>query len=304
MEDKIKIILDTDIGDDIDDAFSLALIAQLDELDLVGVTTVYRNTVLRAKQALKLLNVMNLNKIKVYAGERDPIKEPIHYFDNDVLQVDGYPIPSQYSDDYSHYKLESKHAVDFIIEKAHELENELVIVCVGPLTNMALALKKDPSIANKIKKVVIMGGSYIVKSKEWNILCDPEAADIVFRSGVNLYCVGLDVTLQCDLDKSLLSDLAKNKDDRSRLLTYWFNKWSQFFNFNKSVMHDPLAVTTLVSDVCTFEQKGVKVNLDSLRGSIDLDDSIDDKLSNIWIATSVNRDKFYQIFKRKLVNEN
>ena len=304
MDEKIKIIFDTDIGDDIDDAFSLALVGKLNQLELIGVTTVYRNTVLRAKQAKKLLDIMNLNHIKVYAGVKNPIKEPIHLFDKDIIQSDGFPIPPQYSDDYKDYKVETKEAIDFIIEKANELNGELVMVCVGPLTNIGLAIKKDPSIVKKIKKVVIMGGSYISNTKEWNILCDPEAADILFSSGIDLFCVGLDVTMQCTLDDSILKDLGHQKDELSVTLTLWYNRWKEHFNFKKSVMHDPLAVATLVSDVCEFSNKHVKVNLDTQRGAIDLDDTKDHSLSKVRVATKVNRQEFYKIFKQNLIAKN
>ena len=294
---KIKMILDTDIGDDIDDAFALAFALNHPRLELVGVTTVFKNTIARAHQVSKLFDTLKIKHIPVCAGISNPLKEPIHYFEKDVKNKLGVVMPPQYEDAYAAYPFSNDKAVDFIIQKAHELKGELVIVPIGPLTNIASAILKDPTIQKVVKKIVLMGGWTTNPTPEWHILCDPEAADIVFRSGIPVYCVGLDVTLQCTLEKDYLDLVHQHPSPQSRLLSLWFNRWVEHFHFEKSVMHDPLAVATLVSDVCVFEKRVISVDLVHKRGAIIVNSPGGVELN---VATEVNKEAFYQLFKETL----
>lgn len=293
----IKMILDTDIGDDIDDAFALAFSLSHPNLELVGVTTVFKHTVARAHQVSKLFDTLGIKDIPVCAGISNPIKEPIHYFDKDIKNEFGVVMPPQYEEAYSKYPISKEKAVDFIIRKAHELKGELVLVPIGPLTNIATAITQEPKLKGLIQKIVLMGGWTTNPTPEWNILCDPEAADIVFRSGIPVYCVGLDVTLQCTLEKDYLDLVHHHPSPQSKLLSLWFHRWVEHFHFDKSVMHDPLAVATLVSDVCVFEKKKVSVDLIHKRGAI-LVDQPDGVLLNV--ATKVDKEAFYRLFKETL----
>lgn len=293
---KIKMILDTDIGDDIDDAFALAFSLNHKHLDLVGVTTVFKNTKARAHQVSKLLHELGRIDIPICAGESTPFKEPIHYFEKDQLDSNGIVMPCQYEASYQNYPFSNEPAVDFIIRKAHELKGELVIVPIGPLTNIGRAIQKDPTLKTVVKKIVLMGGWTTNPTPEWNILCDPEAADIVFRSGIPVYCVGLDVTLQCTLEKDYLDLVHQHGSTQSKLLSLWFNRWVEHFHFEKSVMHDPLAVATLVSDVCVFEKRNIAVDLIQKRGAI----LVSDNGVTLNVATKVNKEAFYQLFKETL----
>lgn len=297
--EKIKVIFDTDIGDDIDDAFALALLKTFENVELLGVTTVYRNTLKRAQQVKKLFDVLGCSSIPVHAGIGQPLKEEIHYFEKDIKNEFGEVTPSQYDDSYAKYQIDGTNAIEFIKNEVLEFPDEIIIVAVGPLTNLGTLLKQSPEIASKIKKVVIMGGSFSLQIPEWNIVCDPEAADILFKSGVKVECVGLDVTMKCALDPLLLEDLKKRTDQRSQLLSTWFLRWENYFKFGKSVMHDPLAVATLVSDVCTFELSNIKVDLENKRGVIQPLPMND--YTHTWVASSVNPTQFYQLFKEKLL---
>lgn len=294
----IKIIFDTDIGDDIDDAFALALAGSLKKLDIIAVTTVFRETQLRAKQAKKLLETIGLQEVPVYAGIKQPIKEQVHLFERDKVNDRGIIEPCQYDESYEDMFVSEVSAVDLIIEQVKENPKEIVMVCVGPLTNIAMALKKEPKLKDLLDRIVIMGGSFQVTRPEWNIYCDPEAADIVFRSGVDVFCVGLDVTLQCTLEEDLLADFKKQVDPRTKLLNTWFERWVSHFNFKKSVMHDPLAVATLVSDVCSFNRFKVAVDLLDNRGAIRFDE---EKGTEVYVATKVNKDMFYDLFRQQLI---
>lgn len=290
----IKMILDTDIGDDIDDAFALAFAINHKDIELLGVTTVFKDTISRAHQVSKYLRTIHQTHIQISAGIGKPIQEPIRYFDRDKVDVDGHVYPPQYDSSYVTYPFNRQHATDFIYEKALEHSGELIIVPIGPLTNIAMTIKKYPDITKHIKKIVLMGGWTTNPTPEWNILCDPEAADVVFRSGIDVYCVGLDVTLQCTVEKDLLDIIKTNQSEHGKLLSLWFERWIKHFNFEKSVMHDPLAVASLVSDVCVFEKKNIYVDLEQTRGSIKVDE---DKGSELFVATQVDKELFYKLFK-------
>ena len=296
----VKIILDTDIGDDIDDAFALAFACFHPDISLQGVTTVFKHTQARAHQVSMFLHTIGMKDIHVYKGIEQPLLEPIHYFENDKAHIDGLVYPPQYEEGYKHYPISDITAVDFIIDQSFRYPSDIVIVPIGPLTNIAHAIKKDSTLPNRIKKIVLMGGWFTEKNPEWNILCDPEAADIVFRSGINIYAVGLDVTLQCSVDASLLDLIQNNDTPYGKLLSLWFNRWKEHFNFEKSVMHDPLAVATLISHVCHFELKKYRVDLQEKRGAMILDD---ENGSFIHVATTVDKEKFYQLFKSTIYKQ-
>ena len=294
----IKLILDTDIGDDIDDAFALAFALNHEALDLVGVTTVFKHTQARAHQVSKYFDTMGVHHIPVCAGIGKPFKQPIQYFEKDRVQ-NGVVLPPQYEPAYEAYPISNESAIDFIIRQAEIFKGELVIVPIGPLTNIAHALLKAPHIKPYIQKIVLMGGWFKNPEPEWNILCDPEAADVVLKSGIPIYCVGLDVTLQCTLEKNDLDLVHNHPSAQSQLLSTWFKCWVNHFHFEKSVMHDPLAVATLVSDVCQFELKSVVVDLENKRGAI----YEDPKGASVYVATKVDRDAFYQLFKTVLFKD-
>ncbi len=294
---KIKMILDTDIGDDIDDAFALAFAVNHKDLDLIGITTVFKHTKARAYQAGKYLNTIGREDIDVCVGIETPIIEPIRYFEKDKPNKDGIVLPPQYDSTYDGYQISKQDAIDFIIEKSKTYKDELVVVPIGPLTNIAAAIQKEPNIMKNIKKIVLMGGWFNNEKPEWNILCDPEAADIVFKSGIPIYAVGLDVTLQCTVEQSLLNLIKHNASSHGKLLALWFDRWIKHFDFEKSVMHDPLAIATLVSDVCTFEPKYVSIDLDKNRGAITINQK---EGSLVHVATNVDKNLFYKLFKETI----
>ncbi len=297
-----KILIDTDIGDDIDDAFALALALKRADAEVVGITTVFRNAVCRAQQVHKLLETLGKTS-PVYAGERLPLKEPIRKFESDDKDV---PLEEQktcqWDDSYDY--LVKENAVDFILEQVEKYGKDLTIIPVGPLTNIARAIEKSPETMKKVGKIVNMGGWFSNYVPEWNILCDPEAADKVYSLGVPVYAVGLDVTLQCALDKELLEKFEKSNLEHNKLLTKWLHRWFDYFHFEKSVMHDPLAVACALEDVCSFEQKYVKVTLDAgeKRGVIAVSESPKDGYSPVYVATKVDRQKFYETVEQALLN--
>ncbi len=290
-------IFDTDIGDDIDDAFALSLLLKLAKPDLIGVTTVFRNTARRAQLVQKLLQENGATDIPAYAGEEIPFKEPYHLFNKEVgLAHPEKENPCQWREEYDLFKVQNG-AVDFIVESAKKHGERLVILAVGPLTNVARAIEKAPDVMKNIGAIYSMGGWFSNFVPEWNILCDPEAADIVYRSGIEVYAVGLDVTLQCGLESDLLDKFRSSNLPTNKLLTTWLDRWFEFFNFEKSVMHDPLAVASAFSNVCAFEKRRVAVDLENNRGAIIVGA---EKGVEINVATTVNRNLFYEMVESTL----
>lgn len=298
----IKVLIDTDIGDDIDDAFALSLACASRELELVGVSTVFRNTFARGKQAVELLKTAGVSA-PVFVGESTPLsgKFPLFHMETDVT-VPEDSLPCQY-DDGMNANATNGDAVDDIIRLANEYDGELVVVTLGAATNLAKALIKDYSVARKISKVVMMGGWYTNEQPEWNVLCDPEALDVVFKSNLPVYAVGLDVTLQCGLESGLLDKFRSSEKPVNKLLTKWLDRWFDYFRFEKSVMHDPLALATVFNaDICRFERKYVKVQTEGeRRGAVKVSDNEQSGYSLVNVAVSVDKKLFYSEIEQRLL---
>lgn len=247
----MKVIIDTDIGTDIDDAMAIALALKSPELDLLGITTVYGDSMLRAKLAKRLVTLADQAQIPVYSGIDLPLlrKRSVwmagHEGSEEQLGIEEYQI-------------ESQHAVDFIIESILNNPGEVTLIPIGPLTNIATAIIKEPKIIQKIKSIHLMGGSTRLGSnrlkanvwlEEHNIACDPEAAEVVFNSGIDITMVGLDVTMQVEIGKKEEELLANSKDPVNQLLAKMLNEWIEFvkvtFNDDVTYMHDPLAVASV-----------------------------------------------------------
>jgi len=141
MEKIKKVIIDTDIGDDIDDAYAMLFAHKTNKIDILGVTTVNKNVHQRAKITKYLFNKFN-RKIDVYEGIDDPIKEEIKTFVFDKKNENGEYQIFQYRD-YMEKEKTEKNAIDFILNKASEFPNEITLLCIGPLTNIGLAYKKN-----------------------------------------------------------------------------------------------------------------------------------------------------------------
>jgi purine nucleosidase len=192
-----RIIIDTDPGQDDAIAILLAL-ASPDEIDVLGITTVAGNVPLELtkKNARIVCELAGKSEIRVFAGCDRPLSRPLVTAEHvhGKTGLDGPTLPDPTT------KLEQQHGVDFIIETLRKEPSCTVTLCpLGPLTNIAQALKKAPDITNRIAEIVLMGGAYfevgnITPTAEFNIYVDPEAADIVLRSGIKIVIMPLDVT--------------------------------------------------------------------------------------------------------------
>ena len=238
-----KLLLDVDTG--IDDAIALLLAAK--ESELVGVTTVNGNTSLDNATAntLKVLRLIGREDIPVVRGaDRPLLREP--HFEARVHGDDG--IGGALGDMESGTPAEG-FAPDFIIEQAEKHKGELTLVLLAPLTNMALAVRKEPRLKDWLKEVIIMGGAVdtpgnITPKAEFNIFVDPEAAKIVFQAGLPITLVGLDVTEKTLLDEPHVREMAGNAEGEfiREATVQYMNRYEEMTGSRACSMHDPLAV--------------------------------------------------------------
>ncbi len=230
----VPIIFDTDIGDDIDDALALALALQSPELDVRAVTTVIDDVELRTRLAWKQLGIYGRQDIALAAGASEPLLDRVRNNKSRQYEVltseDRFPPSAR------------KHAVQLIVETLLASEQKITLVPVGPLTNIALALKTEPRIKSKIERIVLMGGAFFPPRAEYNILRDRVAAEIVFRSGVPITALGLDVTMQCKLEGKDLERLRAAGNPASQFVVHLIELWQNGRAGQFPTLHDPLAV--------------------------------------------------------------
>jgi inosine-uridine nucleoside N-ribohydrolase len=234
---RIPVIFDTDIGDSIDDAFALALALRSPELDVRAVTTVTDDVESRTRLAWKELGIFGRRDIAVGTGAPEPLLDPVHRGQSREFEVltAGDTVPPA----------ARRRAADLIVETLLASPDKVTLVPVGPLTNIALALKTEPRIKDTIQRIVLMGGAYQMREPEYNIQRDHAAAEIVFRSGVPITAVGLDVTLQCKLRPQDLDRLRLADDPASLFLRRLMALAKSETHQEYPTLHDPLAVAVV-----------------------------------------------------------
>ena len=244
-------ILDTDIGTDIDDAFALALIINSPEFELLGVTTVSGDTAARARIAAKMLWEAGgkWRQVPVVAGAPRP-KQDI----NQAPWADGFVSP----------QILKESAVDFLRSKFHRYPGQITLIAIGELTNVAALIKADPLAAKQIKRIAMMGGSiargYEPGSQpdaEWNIKSNPAAAQVVFSSGIPIIMAPLDVTAMLKLDAAARSRIFSQNTPVTNSLAALYHLW----NHETPTLFDPMAVA-LVLDPGLCQTKDLAVEVD------------------------------------------
>jgi inosine-uridine nucleoside N-ribohydrolase len=257
-----KVLIDCDPGHD--DAMAILYAAA--HLDLVGVTTVYGNQTVEktTKNALALLTFLGLN-IPVAQGCAGPLNGIIQH-GGDVhgkSGIDGAVLPEP------DREAVDMHAVDFIIDMARRHKGEIVLCPIGPFTNVALALRKEPRLASWLKGISVMGGTTQVGNTtpvaEFNIWCDPEAADIVFRSGAPLWMVGLNVTRQVGVTEKDVARLMAGGPIAQvfgGLFDFFRERLREVHGLSTASMHDPCAlVPFIVPDLISYRHCPVEIEL-------------------------------------------
>jgi inosine-uridine nucleoside N-ribohydrolase len=277
--EKIPILLDTDIGTDIDDAFALALIVRSPELDLLGVTTVSGDTKARAQLAAKLLRESGTRGVPVVAGEP------------------GRPLPieqTRWAKDFRSPQLQPGSAVNFLDATLRRRAGKTTIVAIGPLSNISALLQKDPAVAKKIDQIVLMGGSIHhgygedpTPVAEYNIAADPAAAQRVFSSGVSILMVPLDVTAMLQLHAADRHRVFTNLSPMTDGLAILYNLWNQ----RTPTLFDPMAVA-MVIDPTLCQTKPLNVQIDA-NGFTQVADS---QPPNATVALQTDPAKFFVFY--------
>jgi len=257
----MKALLDTDIGSDIDDALALLLLLRIPDIDLVGVTTVYGCTDIRAKVAKKILDAAG-NSARVIAGCGTPLESPMPVWHagtegNGVLSVEERAAPLD--------NMGIHHgAPDFIIDAVAQHGEELTIICLGALTNIAVALRRHPVLASRVGRLYFMGGGITYRqplpgrlepgceyqaAASHNVRCDVAAANEVFRSSISVTILTNDVTTRAWWDGPPVQRLmsASAPPDAAlvgAMLDVWLNYRTAIFRrkVTGTCPHDPLTV--------------------------------------------------------------
>ena len=246
------VIFDTDIGTDVDDILALAVLVKSPELTLIGVTTVYGDTPLRARITKVTCDLFRRPDIEVLIGEKATLtRRQISWAGHE-----GYGVPNLDQVQVSAIP----GAVDYLLEKASRFPGELEVLATGPLTNIASAIQKDAATFSKIKHLYLMGGAFWLDRPEHNIKCDPEAAKVVFESGIPITATGLDLTLRVLLDANDVRQIAQLDNGVGPLLEDQIMRWWELKNITANHPHDPLAALAMVRpDLFLFETWDVEV---------------------------------------------
>jgi purine nucleosidase len=318
-----KIVLDTDPGTD--DAMALMLALNSPELDVRAITVVPGNVTAAQglENALRMASLANRCDIPVAAGAQHPLFQKLitaefWHGKNGLANIELPP---------SKCKVDSHFAPDLIIQLVHAAPHEIMLVPVGPLTNIALAVEKDPSIVQLVKEVILMGGSIsggnVNAAAEANINNDPEAAQIVFQAGWPLTMVGLDVGDKTLLSQKYLDQLGQThgpvNDFIYSVTKYLINLAAQF-GLPGTPMYDPLAVGVAIDATLvkapemhvevetrgeftrgeTVANRRGMVELNVLHGDRYVIEGVDKVKPNAKVCTEVDADRFLQLFVSRI----
>lgn len=260
-----KLILDCDPGHD--DALAILLAAK--HFDIIGITTVYGNQSIEktTKNTLKILEFSGLTHIPVYKGSGCPIvgDKGFHYAPavHGETGLDGPDLPDP------SIKEQPENAIDFIISAVMK-NDDVTLVPMAPLTNIALALRKEPRIVERISEISLMGGSVtygnITPAAEFNIYPDPEAAHIVFESGIPIKMVGLNLTRQAAATPAIRARLRSlgNRTGRisAEIMDFYSKALQELFGIAGGSVHDACAVAWLIDpSLITSEKLHVEIEL-------------------------------------------
>lgn len=306
-----KIIIDTDPGQDDAVAILLAL-ASPEEIEVLGITAVAGNVPLSLteKNARIVCELAGRPDIPVYAGCDRPLKRKLvtaeHVHGKTGLDGPELPEPK--------IKLQEKHGVDFIIDTIlQEPENSISLCPLGPLTNIASAILKQPKIVSRIKKIVLMGGAYfevgnITPAAEFNIFVDPDAAKIVFEAGIDMVVMPLDVThkaLVTEKRNEAFRQLKSPVGIAVAEMTDFFERFDkEKYGSSGAPLHDP-CVTAYLIDPKIFSGKNINVEIETkseLTLGMTVADwwGVTDRKANTFFVGDLDSDKFFSLLTERL----
>ena len=302
MLSPIKMVLDTDVGTDVDDALAIGLALASPELELCAVTTVSGDVRLRARIAKKLLTLGARLDVPVAAGVREPVLRQRSFL---WLGHEGRGIVDAEED----LPLAAAHAVDLLIDTV--LRERPHVVAIGPLSNLAVTIMKEPAIIDAIAHLTVMGGALGrpgIPALEYNLASDAEAALVVLNAGIPTTLVPLDVTWRVAFTEAELLCLRRVPSRLVQTLCDAIDVWAPlqraFFEaaptFNRAavaLLHDPLTVAVLVDrSLVTFEQLQLRPAL--VDGAFQL---VEDRSAPAFeVAVSVDAPRFVEFMVQRL----
>lgn len=308
-----RILIDTDPG--IDDSLAILLALASPEITLEGLTVVHGNssTAQGTINALSILELAGASHIPVAMGCELPLVQPSllapETHGNTGLGYASLPAPKS--------KPAPQHASDFLIEKILSYPGEITLVAIGPLTNIALAIRKEPRIVEAVKEVFIMGGAFrhggnTTPLAEFNTYVDPHAAFIVYHSGMPITLTPLDVTYQCVL---LAQDVERIQEGASGIPPFIADATRFYMEFHDAyqgiqgcVINDPLTLAlTFAPELCHYIEYHVDVDLS---GGVSMGKTFADfyqltgKPANMKVAMGVRPREFIELFLERMKNLN
>lgn len=256
----MKIVLDTDIGGDFDDINALLLLCASPEVELVAVTTVGAgaSAAKRAQVARTLLISAGHSDVRVYAGFDQP-RVP-----NAVLaSLSPEHCLNAWTPEMGDVAVEPSHAVDALIRLANAYGETSTLVCIGAMTNVAAAIVRDPQAMRRFSGIVAMSGAFRSQMREANVFIDPEAADIVYRSGIPLRVIGYEEASKPKLPLSEYREIGKNGSATLALLSTMAQQYSRAYRTPEVTLYDVSAVAAILQPkFFSFRDQTVAVELD------------------------------------------
>lgn len=305
-----RIIIDTDPGQD--DAVAILLALASPEVEVMGVVAVAGNVPLplTQKNARIVCELAGRPDMAVFAGCDAPIRRKLVTAEHvhGKTGLDGPPLPDPTM------ALQDEHGVDYIIRTLRTEPSGTVTLCpLGPLTNIAVAFQRAPDIVGRVQEVVLMGGAYfevgnITPAAEFNIYVDPEAADIVFKSGVPLTVMPLDVTHKALTSRDWVDAIAGLGSETGRMVAAWTDFFERFdvakYGSHGAPLHDPTVIAHLVRpDLFTGRHVNVEIETGSdLTLGMTVADwwGVTGRPKNAMFMGGVDRDGFFGLLTERL----
>ena len=240
MAEPVRLILDTDLGDDVDDAFALAQAVLHPGIDLVGVTACYGDTGFRARLATAVLDSLGAMDTPVLAGP-------------ETRFTDGSAVSTQMQSGEGFGRESSEplgDAVDFLLEAVMAEPGKITVCAVGPLTNIATAMAREPGFAAALKRLVIMGGSVPQgeEDQDYNFYCDPGAAVAVVNSEARIRLGPLQVTREARFEQEHRSRVLETGSALARLLMAMFDQYVERRSRTGTPLYDPVTLGTVYDE--------------------------------------------------------
>ena len=262
-----RIIVDTDIGDAIDDPFAIALALRSPELDILGISTDYGDTEGRAKILDRLLGEAGRQNIPVAVGAATAL------FPSDDSYARTHALDQRRYGEGGHFARTSHaHAVEFILDQIRRFPGEITLVTIGPLPNIGALIDRSPETFRKLKRVVMMGGSIAPRKSEygdapaaepvaeWNVMLDIGAAQKLFRSGVTVYVMPVDSTENLKLDEVRRTVLFAHGTPLTDALTLLYHQWSAAGGVTPT-LYDVMTIAYILNpQLCPVQPMHIRVD--------------------------------------------